>query len=118
MAYFNFKGLITKYGKSFTVILPGEGSYVGGVWQDGQPTRLVKFGAIIALSETKLYQLGGTLTRQDRHLYMIEPIETPLNGASIEFEGNVYHIEEDRARGNEKFTGVYSYTLKWVNALC
>lgn len=118
MAYFNFKRLITKYGRTFTVIIPSKGAYVGGVWQAGEPTRLEKFGAIISLTEAKLYQLGGTLTAQDRRLYMLESLDLPLEGAKIEFNGNVYHIEEDRAKGNEIFTGVWSYTLKWVNVLC
>lgn len=117
MAYFDFKRLITKYGRDFTVIVPSEGAYVGGVWQDGEPVRLALFGAIISLSESKLYQLGGTLTAQDRHLYMLEPINAPLKGARVEFEGNTYHIEQDRANGNEVFTGVWSYTLKWVSAI-
>lgn len=117
MAYFDFKRLITKYGRNFTLLVPGEGAYVGGVWQEGEPTRLALFGAIISLTETKLYQLGGTLTAQDRHLYMLEPINAPLQGAKVEFEGNTYHIEQDRANGNEVFTGVWSYTLKWVSAI-
>ncbi len=118
MAYFDFKRLITKYGKTFTVVIPGEGAYFGGVWQEGEPARLEKFGAIMSLTENKLYQLGGTLTAQDRHLYMLEPIDAPLEGTRIEFEDNVYRIGENRAKGNEKFTGVWSYTLKWVSSLC
>lgn len=117
MAYFDFGRLITKYGRGFTLIIPAEGKYVGGVWEKGEPTRLEKFGAIISLSESKLYQLGGTLTAQDRHLYMLEPLNEALTGAEVEFEGNVYHIEQNRARGNETFTGVWSYTLKWVSAI-
>lgn len=117
MAYFNFERLITKYSADFTFVTSGEGRYVSGVWQPGTEERTELSGAIIALTETKLYQSGGTLTAQDRVLYMLEPLEKPLEGAKVEFEGAVYRVEEDQAKGNEKFTGVYAYTLKRVSAV-
>ena len=103
MGYFRFERLITKYGRRFDIIIPAMGEYVGGVWKEGKPVIEEEFGAILSLSETKLYQLGGTLSAQDRHLYMNHAIR--------------HHIEENRSRGNEEFTGVYAYTLRWVSAI-
>ena len=117
MGYFRFERLITKYGRRFDIIIPAMGEYVGGVWKEGKPVIEEEFGAILSLSETKLYQLGGTLSAQDRHLYMNHAIRHPLEGVKIKFHGNIYHIEENRSRGNEEFTGVYAYTLRWVSAI-
>lgn len=114
MQYFDFSRLITKYSASFILKMPSKGSYVGGHYVNGGETSETRSGAIIAFSETKIYQSGGFLTTQDRHLYTLTPIEGALEGCKVFYDGNVYSIEEDAQKGNERFTGVYSYVLKWV----
>lgn len=117
MQYFDFNRLITKYSAPFTLKTPSEGSYVSGHYVEGGETEETRTGAIIALSETKVYQSGGYLTTQDRHLYSLTPIEGALEGCKVVFDGNTYSVEEDAQNGNERFTGVYSYVLKWVSKL-
>lgn len=117
MGYFNFARLVKKYSRPFTLITHAQGGYVGGVYQSGEETRTEYSGAIISMTENKLYQMGGTYTSQDRHLYMLEPLGNALKGAQVEFDGDVYNVEENRSKGNEAFTDVFSYTLKWVSAV-
>ena len=111
MAYYDFKRLISKYSSSFTLKIPSEGSYVGGQYQVAYSEKELT-GAIVSLSMRKVYQSGGYLTSQDRHLYIETPIESALSGAIVVFDGNEYSIEEDSENGNERFTGVYSYVLR------
>lgn len=112
MQYFNFHRLISKYSAEFTLRTPSEGFYVGGQYQSGGYTEKTLTGAIMSLPMRKVYQSGGYLTSQDRHLYTETPIESALEGSKIVFDGNVYSIEEDTENGNERFTGVYSYVLR------
>lgn len=111
---FNFYNLITKYGVWFECI-NAKGGYVDGEWQSGQKSVTPCFGAIVSLPESKLYQSGGTLTTQDRNLYMVEPLPVSWKDCTVRHGGNEYRVEADSANGNETFTGVYSYVLKWVS---
>lgn len=115
MRYFNFDRIINKYGTEFMVITTNDGKYIGGVWQEGKSEEYNAFGAIMSLSQNKIYQAGGTITAQDRYLYMIKPIKEPLNKTKIKAQGNLYSIESNRDNGKEQFTGVYVYLLKWVS---
>ena len=115
MGYFNFNRIINKYGIEFTVIQTDEGQYTSGVWQEGKSKEYKAFGAIMSLSQNKIYQSGGTITAQDRYLYMINPIKEPLNNTKIKVNGNLYSIESNRDNGKEQFTGIYVYLLKWVS---
>lgn len=116
MQRFNFNRLITKNASEFTLKQPQEGSYVGGQYQSGGFTEKVLSGAIMPISATKLYQSGGYLTRKDKRLYTLEPIEGSLDGCKVLFDNNEYSIEEDTQNGNERFTGVSSYILRWVSS--
>ena len=116
MAYFDFSRIINKYTASFTLVTETEGKYVAGRYQKGTEMRSELFGAIISRSMKKQYQSGGTYTEQDRILYILSPITQPLKGAKVIFNNQVYSVEEDRDIGNERFTGVYCYRLKWVSA--
>ena len=111
MSYFDFNRLIDKYSASFTLRVPSEGSYVGGQYEVTYSEKELT-GAIIGLSMRKVYQSGGYLTSQDRHLYIKEPVDCALEGAIVVFDGNEFSIEEDTENGNERFTGVYSYVLR------
>ncbi len=111
MSYYNFKRLIAKYSSSFTLKIPSEGSYVGGQYKVAYSEKELT-GAIVGFSMRKVYQSGGYLTSQDRHLFTETPIECALSGALVVFNGNEYSIEEDSENGNEQFIGVYSYVLR------
>jgi hypothetical protein len=111
MSYFDFKRLINKYSSSFTLKVPSEGSFVGGQYEVTYTEKELT-GAILGFSMRKIYQSGGYLTSQDRHLFIEQPVEHALSGALVVFNGNVYSIEEDSENGNERFTGVYSYVLR------
>lgn len=117
MTYFNFSRLIKKYTRPFTVISKSDevindaGDYV-----DGEITKTTLYGAIMGLTESKIHRSEGTLTTMDKVLHMLEPIDNALMGAKVVFKGNEYRIETQKGKDNADFTGVYSYTLKYVSA--
>lgn len=112
---FNFYSLIVKYGVWFECVTTEKGGYVDGEWQDGKEKTVPCFGAIVSLPERKLYQPGGTYSMQDRNLYLPEPLPAHWKNCTVRHDGSQYRIEEDISNGNETFTGVYSYVLKWVS---
>ena len=117
MPYFDFSSLITQYTRPFVLETVAEGGFDDkGDHVPGEPVQFELEGAIIGHRESKLYREGGTLTAQDRRLFMLTPIETPLAGAHVLFEGNKYSIEVESMVGNAVFTGVNSYLLRWVSA--
>lgn len=114
MQYFNFNYLIEKYKTTFTVKIPSTGHYDDyGDWQAGTPQKLTLTGAIISHRESKVFKSEGTLTEQDRALYMLEPLTFALQGAKVIHDGKLYTISS--ALQNAAFTGVYAYTLKYVS---
>lgn len=117
MAYFDFRRLVNKYSRSFTVITKGKGGYnKAGDYVNGETTETVLKGAIIGLNEKKIYRSGGTLTEQDRALYMLQPLDNALMSSTVLFQGNLYRIEAEQGGGNADFTNVWAYTLKYVSA--
>ena len=141
MRYYNFDRLIDKYSAEFVLRVKSVGSYVGGHYQVGSTNEALErlknsklgtvsysqiengyvdvtlVGAIISFSQNKIYQSGGYLTSQDRNLYIKVPLKGAMEGSVVIFNNNTYSIEEDTESGNERFTGVYSYVLKWVSSL-
>lgn len=116
MTYFDFTRLIEKYTRPFTVILKSEGSYNAmGDWVDGENSEREMRGALMSMSERKIYNSNGLYTSKDKILHMTSPIENALLGAEVIFKENVYKVEEVKHADNEDFTGVYSYVLKWVS---
>lgn len=113
MAYFDFKYLIEKYSTPFVLIVPGEGSYEGGEWKEKPPQKKRLTGAVLAHRERKVFRAEGTLTEQDRALYMLEPLTDALQGATVIHGGKEYSISDSLQ--NAEFTGVYAYTLKYVS---
>ena len=114
MQYFNFARLINKYSKEFTAIIPSKGGYndTGDYEQSVEEVTLT--GAIIEHNISKVFRTEGTITQQDRALYMLSPLDKALEGAKVVFEGNTYHIGEMLANG--EYTGVWYYNLKYVSA--
>lgn len=115
MRYFNFNNLITKYSRDFTIIKQ-TGNYNDSGDYIKEPSKYNLNGAIISLTENKIYRSEGTLTAQDKVLYMLTPIDDALMSGIVVFKGNSYRIEAQSGNDNDEFTGVYTYTLKFVSA--
>lgn len=115
MQYFHFKRLIERYSSGFKSITLTSGDYDDfGKWKDGEEVKVTLTGAIISHKESKIYRSEGNLTAKDKRLFTTEPIEQALLNSKIEYEGDVFRIEDNS--NNAKFTGVYAYTLKFVSA--
>lgn len=115
MAYFNFARLISKYNCEFTAVIQSEGYYDDcGEWVKGEETEIRLNGAIIGFKESKVFRSEGTLTAKDKHLFMLQPLDTALHGATVIFKGEKFNVEAETE--NADFTGVYAYVLKYVSA--
>ena len=115
MAYFNFSRLIEKYNCNFTAVIPSEGYYDdSGEYVKGGETEIPFNRAIIGFKESKIFRSEGTLTAKDKHLFMLQPFEKSLKGATVIYKGNKYNVEAETE--NADFTGVYAYVLKYVSA--
>lgn len=113
--YFDFDNLIDAYSDTFTVITHKEAGYdAAGDYQEGQETRTELTGAIISFKESKVFRSEGTITAKDKRLFMQQALPDALVGASVLHDGQKYTIESEHE--NARFTGVYSYLLKWVSA--
>lgn len=113
---YNFKRLIDKYSQTFTLITEEKGgSYVGGKYVKGDDTAVTMTGAIVPVSNSKIYQSGGLLTSKDRQLFMKSPIPNPLPKSKIRYKGNTYSIEQETDFG--EYADAYIYVLKWVEKL-
>ena len=116
MQYFHFDSLIDKYSVDFTVISTSGGGYDDmGDWQPGETLKTPKRGAIIGISDTKMYRSEGMLTSKDRQLYMRESLGCDFAEASVIYDGNKYKVES-QPNDNHVFTNVWAYTLKWISA--
>lgn len=114
-ALYNFSRLINKYKSEFKAVTLSDGHYNdAGDFVKGDESEKTIHGAVIAFKESKVHRSEGTLTTQDRRLFTLEPIAQALKGAKAICDGNVYSIED--ASDNNKFTGCYAYTLKWISA--
>ena len=116
MAYFDFSRLIRKYSTDFTVITTASG---GGFDDMGEAIKeeaqeIKMNGAIISHKESKIFRAEGTLTANDRRLFLLQPIDGKLIGATAVYNGKKYNIED--CTENAQFTGVWAYTLKYVSA--
>ena len=112
---YNFDRLIDKYSVDFTLVSVSEGSYVGGKYVEGTKTETLCRGAVVPVSDSKIYQSGGVITAKDRQLYMKKPVEKSLTGSKIKFRGNVYKIEQET--NYDDYANVCIYMLKWVEKL-
>lgn len=113
--YYNFKRLIKRYSVKFSAITLSAGYYDDlGEWVKGEAITHELSGAIISISENKIFNSNGALTAKDKQLYMLQPIDNKLHGAKVIYEGNAYSITQSVE--NAQFTGVYAYTLKYISA--
>lgn len=115
MERYNFVDLIRRHSVAFEVLSYAEGEYVGGKYQNGAETVSERSGAILPMSDRKIYQSGGTYTTQDRTLYMSTPLEGALETLRVRYKGNVYSVESDQ--DFEDYSAAYIYDLKWVEQL-
>lgn len=112
---FDFYDLINDNSVEFIAEVPSEGYWnEAGEFVKGSPKRYTLRGAIIAHRESKIFRSEGTLTGQDRALYMLEPLENALQMAKIIHEGKVFSVGD--MLENSEITGVWAYTLKYVSA--
>lgn len=112
---YNFDRLIDKYSVDFTLVTASEGSYIDGHYVAGNTTAELVRGAIVPISDNKIYQSGGTLTTKDRQLYMRTPIEAPLKTTKVRYKNDEYNIEQSTDFGD--YANAYIYLLKWVSSL-
>jgi hypothetical protein len=117
--YFNFDALIKKYESEFTVITAitagTETINDMGDYEYSEPTETAKRGAIIGISDNKIYRSEGMLTSKDKELYMRESLGCNYDKAHVIFKGNKYKVEQ-MPDENADFSGVFSYILKYVSA--
>lgn len=113
---FNFTRLIEKYSVDFVAEIPSDNGYYDdmGEYVKGEAKKVELRGAIISHKLSKIFRSEGTLTGQDRALYMLKPLEKSLQGAKVIHEGKIYSIGD--LHENSTFTGVWAYTLKYVSA--
>ena len=113
MKLYNFKRLINKYSVTFRLQKKSGGAFVGGKWEQGEPVITEMRGAIVPMSERKIYGSGGAYTTQDRELYLTKPLEAPLSALRVLYKGNTYAVEE--GRNFEDYADVAIYTLRQVS---
>lgn len=112
MQYMNFEALIRQHSRDFTIVTHSEDGYnEKGDFAKGERIETIVNGAIIAHRQSKIFKSNGTLTEQDRVLYMLSPLASALKGGLVIDRGNSYHINSELE--NAEFTGVYAYTLKF-----
>ncbi len=115
MRYFNFDSLIDKYSVKFRLVTAGKGQYNDlGDWVAEDFEEAEMTGAILGVTENKVYRSEGVLTEKDKQLYMKEPLGR-IDRAHVLYDGNKYSVEQEPNEGNAQFTGCYSYLLKWIS---
>lgn len=113
---YNFTRLIKRYSRAFSFVpaAASTGKYSGGDLVPGPKSEpVIMSGAIVPLSEQKIYQSGGSYTTQDRQLYLCRPLPDALKGASVEYQGHNYSVEQDTDWS--AYADVYVYLLKRVS---
>lgn len=110
MKLYDFKRLIRKYGVEFCLHRT-QGAFVGGKWESGGESVTNLIGAIVPISDRKIYDMGGTYSNSDRELYLIEPLTAPLDEYKVVYKGNMYSVEV--GRNFEDYADAAIYTLRW-----
>lgn len=112
---FNFDRLVKKYSINCQLLSEAvSGSYVGGEWVPGPapPSRGIT-GAVIPMTDRKIYQSGGTYTEHDREFVTLT--EIPLEPTHyILYKGMKYQVEENTDYSD--YAGFYAYNMKRVGA--
>ncbi len=115
MRYYNFDRLIDKYSSDFELLPEECSSYdsKGDLIKRKLPPVKMR-GAIIGLSENKVYRSDGVLTARDKHLYTKESLGD-ITGVKVIYGGDLYSVEEEPSVGNSPFTGAFCYVLKFIS---
>lgn len=108
---YNFKRLISKYSVEFQLHV-SQGGFVAGKWTEGELSVVTMQGAIVPISERKVYASGGTYTTDDRQLYVSEPLPSPLTALKVVHNTDTYTVEDSRDFSLYAHGAVY--TLKRV----
>ena len=114
MKLYNFTNLIRKYSVTFRLVKEASGHFDNGKWIENDSQEIEMRGAIVPLSDRKVYGSGGTYTSQDRELYLSQPLSGSLSDFRVVYKGNTYSIED--SRDFEDYADVAVYTLKRVSA--
>ena len=112
MKLYNFARLINKYSVTFC-LHKTQGRYVSGKWEQGGEIVKEMRGAIVPVSDTKIYQSGGTYDKNDRELYMMQPLPKPLSDWKVVYKDKEYTVEVGKDFAD--YADVAVYTLKAVN---
>ena len=113
MKLYNFTRLIRRYSVEFC-LHKQQGEYVGGKWEVGGEVVEKMRGAIVPMSDRKIYGSGGTYTQGDRELYITKPLTGNLSDFKVIYKGITFGVEESRNYGD--YADVYVYVLKRVEA--
>ena len=111
MKLYNFKRLIDKYATSFQLIRESGGKYVGGKWTAGNKVTEEWRGAIVPMSDAKVYGSGGTYTTKDRELYLTKPLTGSLSEYRVIHKDDEFAVEN--GRNYEDYADVAVYVLKY-----
>lgn len=111
MKLYNFSRLIMKYGVNFEII-EADGKYIGGHWTEGKTETRNGFGAVIPLTERKIYQSGGSYTAKDRQLYTFKSLQGDLRNIKVRYKDNVYSVEQETDYSD--YSDVFIYLMKYV----
>ena len=113
MERYNFVDLIRRHSVPFEVITYTEGGYdARGKYQQGTETISNHFGAILPMTDSKIYESGGTYTTKDRTLYMSTPLPQPMKNLKVRYDGMTYKVESTQDFSD--YSHAYIYTLKWI----
>ena len=113
MKLYNFDKLIDKYSVDFLFVTNEKGKYVGGQWFKGDEIKTPWKGAIVPLSDQKIYQSGGTYTSYDRQLFTRTKLSDALKESKVIYKNNMYSIENEV--DYDDYCDAYVYVLKWVS---
>lgn len=114
---FNFDRLIKKYSTDCRLLQeadPKNGEWIAGNWVPGvAPLPEAVGGAVVPMSDRKIYQSGGTYTEQDREF--ITKVFIPADRTChILHLGSRYKVESSTDYSD--YAGFYNYNLKRVDA--
>lgn len=110
---FNFSRLLKKFHVDFMVITETEEGYFDhGKYVDGEQIMEKRCGAIVPMSNRKIYTTGGTYTQSDRELFTFKPLPGKLSQLKVIYKGLIYNVEE--STDHSDYCDVYSYNLKRV----
>lgn len=111
--YYHFRRLIKKYSTTFTAKIPQSGGFVNGEYTASEK-EVELTGAILDINEQLIHNSNGTLTANDKQLFIESELADNLVGVKIIHKNKVYNVEE--VKENYDFTGFCAYTLKFVSA--